>query len=127
MKKWNVLTAVALCTAALINSVPVTAAEMLQPDNTGINQRDRSEGEITADQQLNDAHDREITRQIRRAIVSDKRLSSYAHNIKIISRDGAVTLKGPVKSAAERRAILDKASSVTGSAITDQISVMHKK
>lgn len=126
MKKLNFLTATALCTAALINYAPASADNILQPDNTGINQRDRSSGELTADQQLNDAQDREITRQIRRAIMADKGLSSYAHNIKIISRGGLVTLKGPVRSHAERQSVLEKASSVTGGSVTDQISVMRK-
>ncbi|MEZ0225960.1 MAG: BON domain-containing protein [Alphaproteobacteria bacterium] len=127
MKKWNVLTAAAFCTAVLLNCAPASAAEMLEPDNTGINQRDRSQGEVTADKQLNDAHDREVARQIRKAIMADKGLSTYAHNVKIISRDGVVTLKGPVRSSAERKTILDKALSVTGGRVMDQISVMRTK
>jgi hyperosmotically inducible periplasmic protein len=127
MKKWNFPVAAALLTAALINCTPASAADMLEPDNTGVNQRDRSEGELTADQQLNDAHDREIARQIRKAIVSDKSLSTYAHNIKVISRDGMVTLKGPVRSEAERRTVLEKAASVTDGSVSDQMSVMRKK
>ena len=58
---------------------------------------------MTADQQKMNAADQEITRKIRRSIIADKSLSTYAHNIKIISQDGAVTLKGPVKSDAERK------------------------
>src|SRR6202166_309594 len=58
--------------------------------------------------------DRELTQQIRKAIVSDKSLSTQAHNVKILTRDGAVTLKGQVKSDDEKKAVEDKASSVAG-------------
>jgi len=68
------------------------------PDNTKTNQRDKSRTEPTADQQKENQSDREMARQIRRSIVQDKSLSSYAHNVKVISQDGMVTLKGPVRS-----------------------------
>ena len=57
--------------------------------------------------------------------MADKSLSTYAHNIKIISQNGGVTLKGPVKSDDEKKAIVAKAVAVTGSAdrVTDQMSV----
>ena len=58
--------------------------------------------------------DRELTKEIRKAIVSDKSLSTQAHNVKILTRDGAVTLKGQVKSDDEKKAVEDKASSVAG-------------
>jgi hyperosmotically inducible periplasmic protein len=96
-----------------------------KPDNTKVNQRDRNAAAVTADQQKADAADRELTRQIRRSIMADKSLSTYAHNIKIISQNGIVTLKGPVKSADEKKAVVAKAVAVAGSAdkVTDQISV----
>ena len=67
----------------------------------------------------------ELTRKIRRSIMADKSLSTYAHNIKIISQNGAVTLKGPVKSDDEKKTVMAKAVAVAGSAdkVTDQISV----
>jgi len=58
--------------------------------------------------------DREITRRIRRSLVKDESLSTYAHNVKIITRDGQVTLKGPVRSVDEKRAIETKATEVAG-------------
>ena len=58
--------------------------------------------------------DRELTQQIRKAIVSDKSLSTQAHNIKILTRDGAVKLKGQVKTDDEKKAIEDKAAGVAG-------------
>ena len=96
-----------------------------KPDNTKINKRDRSSGEVTADQQKANAADRDLTKKIRQSVMADKSLSSYAHNVKIISQDGAVTLKGPVKSDDEKKAIVAKAVAVVGSAdkVTDRMSV----
>jgi len=98
-----------------------------KPDNTKVNERDRNSGEPTADQQKMNPADRALTRNIRRSIMADKSLSTYAHNIKIISQNGAVTLKGPVKSDDEKTNVIAKAVAVAGSAdkVTDQISVKH--
>lgn len=87
--------------------------------------RDRNASEATADQQKENATDQAMTKKIRQSIMADKSLSTYAHNIKIISQDGVVTLKGPVKSDDEKKALMAKAVAVTGSAdkVTDQISV----
>jgi hyperosmotically inducible protein len=94
-------------------------------DNTKVNKRDRNSGEVTADQQKANAADRDLTKKIRQSVIADKSLSTYAHNIKIVSQGGAVTLKGPVKSDDEKKAIVAKAVAVTGSAdrVTDQMSV----
>ena len=54
------------------------------PDNTGVNKRDRSKSEPTADQQKENKSDRELARNVRRSLVKDKSLSSYAHNIKVL-------------------------------------------
>jgi hyperosmotically inducible protein len=96
-----------------------------KPDNTNVNKRDRNAGEVTADQQKANEAYRELTKNIRRSIIADKSLSTYAHNIKIVSQNGAVTLKGPVKSDDEKTALVAKAVEVAGSAdkVTDQISV----
>jgi hyperosmotically inducible protein len=105
----------------------VTDKAQTQPDNTKVNQRDRSAAEATADQQKANAADMKMTQNIRRSIMADKSLSTYAHNVKIISQNGVVTLKGPVKSDAEKTAVVAKAVAVTGSAdrVTDQVSVKH--
>jgi hyperosmotically inducible protein len=125
MKHSNIGLTVLFCIAAGLSygQAPDTSAP--QPDNTKINKRDRNADEATADQQKGNATDRELTRQIRRSIVADKSLSTYAHNIKIISQNGAVTLKGPVKSDDEKKAIVAKAVAAAGSAdkVTDQVSV----
>jgi hyperosmotically inducible periplasmic protein len=104
-----------------------TDASQTQPDNTKVNQRDRSAAEATADQQESNASDIKMTKAIRRSIMADKSLSTYAHNIKIISQNGVVTLKGPVRSDAEKTTVVAKAVAITGSAdnVTDQISVKH--
>jgi osmotically-inducible protein OsmY len=83
-------------------------------DNTKTNQRDRNKNEPTADQQKENDSDRELARKIRRSVVSDKSLSTDAHNIKIIAQDGNVTLKGPVKSEEEKQALESKAAEVAG-------------
>lgn len=85
------------------------------PDNTKTNQRDRNDAQ-TADRQSNSAPDIETTRQIRKALVNDKSLSTYGHNVKVITQQGIVILKGPVRSEAEKEEIESKAVTVTGSA-----------
>ena len=83
-------------------------------DNTSVNQRDKKPGEATADQQKMNAADRNLTAKIRRSLVADKSLSLYAHNIKIISQNGIVTLKGPVRTDMELKTVLAKAVEITG-------------
>ena len=83
-------------------------------DNTKTNERDRSANAPTADQQKDNRSDRDITQQIRQSIVKDKSLSTYAHNVKVITQNGQVTLKGPVQSEGEKKAIEAKAAEVAG-------------
>lgn len=115
---------IAFCAAGMVASAQ-TSDSSTQPDNTKLNQRDRNADQPTADQQKNDRSDRMLTKNIRRSIMEDKSLSTYAHNIKVISQNGTVTLKGPVKSEDEKRSVLEKAAAVAGSPdkVTDQISV----
>src|SRR5271157_5488501 len=91
-----------------------TFAQQPAPDNTKMNQADRSNDRPTADQQKDNPSDRELTQHVRQAIMEDKSLSTYAHNVKIISQNGVVTLKGPVRSDDERRAIEAKANELAG-------------
>jgi hyperosmotically inducible protein len=125
MKHPKVVLAIVYCTAAVISYGQTPAAATPPPDNTKVNTRDRNGGEVTADQQKVNATDQQLTRNIRRSIMADKSLSTYAHNVKIISQNGAVTLKGPVKSDGEKKAVVAKAVAVAGSAdkVTDEISV----
>jgi hyperosmotically inducible protein len=95
-----------------------------QPDNTGANKQDRSDTAVTAGSQKENHNDRYLTQQIRKAVIADKSLSTYAHNVKIVSQDGAVTLKGPVRSDDERKSIIAKAEQIAGQGkVTDQLSV----
>ena len=97
-------------------------------DNTKVNQRDRNQTEPTAEQQRENPTDRQLTQQIRRALVKDKSLSSSAHNVKIIAQNGTVTLKGPVKSEEEKQAIEAKATEIAGAGkVTSEIEVSPSK
>jgi osmotically-inducible protein OsmY len=94
------------------------------PDNTSVNKRDRNSSEPTADQGKDNRSDRERERQIRREIVKDKSLSTYGHNVKVISEHGKVTLKGPVHSEEEKRAIEEHARKYAGDGnVMDEITV----
>jgi osmotically-inducible protein OsmY len=98
------------------------------PDNTKTNERDRNASQATADQQKENRSDRDITRDIRRAIMQDKSLSTDAHNVKIVSQNGMVTLKGPVSSEEEKSTIEAKATEVAGKEnVTSQIEVKPKQ
>jgi osmotically-inducible protein OsmY len=99
-----------------------------QADNTKMNQRDRNANEATADQQKSNRSDRDITQQVRKSIMADKSLSTYAHNLKIVTQNGMVTLKGPVRSEEEKRAIEAKAAEVAGGdKVTNEIDVKEKQ
>jgi osmotically-inducible protein OsmY len=99
-----------------------------QPDNTKMNQRDRNSNEATADQQKMNPSDRETTKQIRQAIEKDKSISTYGHNIKVVTQNGMVTLKGPVRSEEEKKAIEAKAAEIAGGdKVTDQMDVKPKQ
>ena len=107
-----------LATTALGSSVAA------QADNTRVNTRDRKEGAITADQQKNNITDRQATQQIRRSLLREKGLSTYAHNVKVIARDGQVTLKGPVRSDSEKQTVEEKATEVVGAGhVVNELSV----
>jgi osmotically-inducible protein OsmY len=90
-----------------------------------VNQRDRNPGEVTADKQKMNSADRALTAKIRSTIMTDKSLSTYAHNVKIISQNGIVTLKGPVHSDEEVKTIVARATDATGSSdrVVNQLTV----
>jgi hyperosmotically inducible protein len=117
------LTAIALCallTPPAFTGSTAAAQSGAQADNTAQN-KDQSQ---TADKQSNARDDRMTTAKIRKAIMADKDLSLYAHNIKIITRNGTVTLKGPVQSDDEKQKIeTDAASVVSHDSIVDQLTV----
>lgn len=105
------------------------AGAQTPPDNTKINQRDRDKTEPTAEKQKESKSDRELARQVRRALVKDKSLSTYAHNIKVIAQNGVITLKGPVHSDQEKQAVEAKAAEAAGGVdkIKSEIEVSSKQ
>jgi hypothetical protein len=99
MKIHGAILAIALGAASLV--AQNTDNTGVKPDNTKMNQQDRGANQPTADRQKNNASDVDLT------------------------KNGIVTLKGPVKSEAEKSAIVSKAVSVAGGAdkVVDQMSV----
>jgi hyperosmotically inducible periplasmic protein len=83
------------------------------PDNTGRNVRDRG-ATLTSGDQSESKADLTTTQKIRQAVMADKSLSTTAHNVKIITVDGVVTLRGPVKTDDERTKIAAKAAQLAG-------------
>jgi hyperosmotically inducible protein len=99
-------------------------AQQTPPDNTKANERDRTKTAATADQAKNTTTDRDTMQKIRKAVMADKGLSTYAHNVKIISQGGKVTLKGPVRSEEEKSSIEQKATEVAGAGnVTNEITI----
>ena len=97
-------------------------------DNTSKNQRDRSGETETSGDQSNSPEDVKITAAIRRAVVEDNSLSATAKNVKIITADGTVTLRGPVQNEAEKAKIAELAQSAAGNAkIDNQLEVKASK
>jgi hyperosmotically inducible periplasmic protein len=124
----NVIAAAMVLLLSTYLTVPSSAQSdnsQVKPDNTKVNQRDKNPGEVTADQQKMNPADRALTAKIRKSVMADKGLSTYAHNVKIISQDGTVTLKGPVHSDDEVKSIVAKATEVAGSPdkVINQMSV----
>ena len=98
------------------------------PDNTKANAPDAKGQLPTAGQQSNARSDVDISRQIRQAIVADKSLSTNAHNVKVITQHGKVTLRGPVGTEDEKKTIEAKASEVAGAGnVTSRMSVAHPR
>jgi osmotically-inducible protein OsmY len=92
----------------------VSQSQPKEADNTGVNVRDRGGETKTPGDQSESEADRKITQEIRQAITSDDKLSTNAQNVKIIAKDGNVTLRGPVKSEQEKVEIEKKAKQVAG-------------
>jgi len=101
------------------------AEEQPAADNTAKNKRDASGETQTSGDQSNSSEDTKITADIRRAVVAEKSLSMTAKNVKIITVNGVVTLRGPVNSAEEKATIAKLAQSAAGKAkIDNQLEVV---
>jgi hyperosmotically inducible periplasmic protein len=114
----------ALASALLVSTSALgqdQAPTATNPDNTAQNKAHTT----TADQQSEASSDRMLTQKIRKSLMADKSLSTYGHNVKIITKDGSVTLKGPVQSDQEKESIGNKAADAAGGAdkVTNQLTV----
>jgi osmotically-inducible protein OsmY len=110
-----------LLVSALLGGVGIISAQA--PDNSKTNKQEQNKTQ-TADQAKNGKSDLQLMKQIRSAVVKDKTLSTYAHNVKIVAAGGKVTLKGPVKTADEKSAVVQKATEVAGEGnVTDELTV----
>jgi osmotically-inducible protein OsmY len=113
-----------LACLSTVSLAAVAADEKTNPDNTAVNERDRSGETKTSGDQSNNASDLKITQAIRQALMKDGELSTTAKNVKIITDNGQVTLRGPVKNAQEKAKIDQLARSAAGGAkIDDQLDV----
>jgi hyperosmotically inducible protein len=108
------IVAAALVAVALTAWGPASRAADYPADNSGKNVRDRQDSSRTSGDQSNNKADLAITQAIRKAVVADKALSTNAHNVKIITTNGVVTLRGPVNSPEEKETIAMKAKRVAG-------------
>ena len=101
--------------------VDVARKSSTDADNTARNSRDRDGATQTAGDQAENETDRTISANVREAVVADNGLSMNAHNVKIITSGGTVTLRGPVKSSEEKAAIESKAKQVAGVTRVDNL------
>jgi hypothetical protein len=131
--RWTELPRLLLPLGSLVFGVSLMATpipgyqdpQQTPPDNT---KQNKDQTNPTADQQKMNPADRTITQKIRKAIHEDTTLSTYAHNVKIITQDGKVTLRGPVRSEEEKSNIEAKAVAVAGPGnVTNQIEIAPPK
>jgi len=126
--KYAGLAIASLAVAGALLAGPAQQDQQPARDNTKTNQGDASKDAMTAQQQKMNPADRNTTKQIRAAIMKDKTLSTYAHNVKIITQNGKVTLKGPVRSDDEKASIEAKAGTVAGADnVTSQLTIAPPK
>jgi len=132
MKKTALLVSLSLFVcggyAGTAHAAEYTASPPAQmaPDNTGRNIRDRSGATLTPGDQSESKADRTLTQRIRQAVVADKSLSSTAKNVKIITINGVVTLRGPVKSPQEKGSIEAKAQRLAGmTRVDNQLEIIR--
>lgn len=92
----------------------VSQSTQVPPDNTGRNVRDRDDANKTPGDQAENEADRTITQNVRKALTNDDSLSTDGKNVKVITSDGNVTLRGPVKSDKEKTDIENKAKQIAG-------------
>ena len=107
---------------------PTVNAQQPAPDNIRPNRRDRRAMGPTAADQRNNRSDLATTKKIRQLVMKDKSLSASAHHVEIATQDGTVTLKGPVRSDAEKLSIEAKAADIVGKErVVSELVVEPKK
>ncbi len=121
MKSTGLMVLALLSVAACDRGHEVTA---VAPDNSAVNVRDKNSDLPTPENQKENEADLAITQNIRQALTSDDSLSVNAKNIKIVTSEGAVTLRGPVKDVTEKDRVTTKARQVAGDAkVTDLLEI----
>jgi hyperosmotically inducible protein len=112
--------------AALALAAAIASAQTSAPDNSKVNSAAiNSTGTAsTADAQKNDPTDIALTRQIRKSVIADKTLSTYAHNVKIVTVNGMVTLNGVVRDSHEKEVVATKAQAIAGERnVTNELTI----
>jgi len=113
--KTKVFCGIVVNAAALLVALQSAGAQAVPPaDNTKTNQTDPSNKEVTADDQKENAADRGLVQRIRKSLMAEKDLSTYAHNVKIVAMRGQVTLNGVVRSDEEKKKVASLAEEVAG-------------
>jgi hyperosmotically inducible protein len=126
----NKLTISILLLSSTLAGVPALAqtATAVAPDNSKTNKVDASNAATTADSQSNAPGDIDLTKRIRQSVMADKSLSTYAHNVKIVTNGGRVTLNGVVRTDAEKSAVEMKATEIAGQdKVTSELKVGPSK
>jgi hyperosmotically inducible periplasmic protein len=116
--------------AALTLVTAIASAQTTAPDNSKANSdvMNSTSKTSTADAQKNDSTDIALTQQIRKSVMADKSLSTYAHNVKIVTVNGAVTLNGVVRDSREKDVVAMKAQAIAGKGnVTDDLTVAAPK
>lgn len=136
MRKLHVMLAASALALPLVTSAPVLAADEhgtmkhdgADADNTKRNARDAGGDTLTPMDQGGSEADRTITQQIRKQVVAQDALSTNAKNVKIITQDGVVTLRGPVKSPEEKATLASFASKTGGvKRVDNQLEIEHNQ
>jgi hyperosmotically inducible periplasmic protein len=112
--KARVICAIVVNATAFVALQAATAQAVSPPDNTKSNQTDPSNRQVTADSQKENEADRGLVQRIRKNLIADKGLSTYAHNVKIVAINGQVTLNGVVRSDDEKMKVASLAAEVAG-------------
>jgi hyperosmotically inducible protein len=112
--KAKVLYCIVINAAALVALQSASAQSVPPADNTKNNQMDASDRQVTADDQKENDTDRGLVQRIRKSLMADKDLSTYAHNVKVVSINGQVTLNGVVRSDEEKSKVASLAEEIAG-------------